>query len=95
MIYSTSGSCKTSFIESYSNQNLIVFGGDDTEFHYDRLHLEKFDIESPAIKTISSDDAGAHKNLKTKVEDLFRFGRFYLSCTLCKACSPNSERELF
>ena len=28
-------------------------------------------------KTVILDDAGAYKNLKTKVEDFFRFGRHY------------------
>ena len=36
-----------------------------------------FGIEQLANKTINLDDAGAYKNLKTKVEDLFRFGRHH------------------
>ena len=82
--YGTTGSGKTSFLKYYSNQttsNFIVFCRIETEFHYDRyvqvLQLEKFDIESLAGKTIILDDAAAYKNLKTIVEDLFRFGRHH------------------
>ena len=39
------------------------------------LQLEKIGIESLANKTNILDDAGAFKQLRTKVEDLFRFGR--------------------
>ena len=41
------------------------------------LQLQKFDIESFAHKTINLDNEGAYKNLETKVEDLFRFGRHH------------------
>ena len=41
------------------------------------LQLENINIESLANKTIILDNAGAYKNLKTKVEDLFRFGRHH------------------
>ena len=41
------------------------------------LQLEKIGIESLANKTVILDDAGAHKSLKTEVEDLFRFGRHH------------------
>ena len=41
------------------------------------LQLENLNIESLANKTIILDDAGAYKNLKTKVEDVFRFGRHH------------------
>ena len=41
------------------------------------LQLEKIVIESVANKTVLLDDAGAYKSLKTKVEDLFRFGRHH------------------
>ena len=41
------------------------------------LQLEKLEIESLAIRTIFLDEAGAYKNPKTKVEDLFRFGRHH------------------
>ena len=34
---------------------------------------KKTEIESLANKTVILDEAGAYKNLKTKVEDLFRF----------------------
>ena len=41
------------------------------------LQLENFGIQQLANKTIILDDAGAYKNHKTKVEDLFRFGRHH------------------
>ena len=41
------------------------------------LQLEKIEIESLANKTVILDDAGAFKQLRTKVEDLFRFGRHH------------------
>ena len=37
--------------------------------------MEKVSIESLANKIVVLDDAGAYKNLRLKVEDLFRFGR--------------------
>ena len=80
----STGSGKTSFLKYHLNQNkskFIVFGRDRTEFHYDRcvplLQLQKFDIESFACKTINLDNEGAYKNLETKSEDLFRFGRHH------------------
>ena len=82
LIYGTSGSGKTSFLKHYLDQtetNFIVFGRDEREFHASNfvplLKLENIDIESLANKTIILDDAGAFKQLRTKVEDLFRFGR--------------------
>ena len=81
LIYGTSGSGKTSFLKYYLDQtktNFIVFGRDETEFKDNYillLQLEKIEIESLANRTIILDDAGAYKQLKTKVEDLFRFGR--------------------
>ena len=81
LIYGTSGSGKSSFLKSYldpTKSNIIHFGGDETEFRDNfvpLLQLEKIEIESLANATINLDDAGAYKNLKTKVEDLFRFGR--------------------
>ena len=82
LIYGTSGSGKTSFLKYYLDQtktNFIVFGRDEREFHASNfvplLKLENIGIESLANKTIILDDAGAYKQLKTKVEDLFRFGR--------------------
>ena len=41
------------------------------------LQLEKIGIESLANKIVVLDDAGAYKSPKTKVEDLFRFGRHH------------------
>ena len=41
------------------------------------LQLENIGIEQLANKTVILDDAGAYKNLKTKVKDLFRFGRHH------------------
>ena len=81
LIYGTSGSGKTSFLKYYLDQtktNFIVFGRDETEFpdnYVPLLQLEKIEIESLANKTVILDDAGAFKQLRTKVEDLFRFGR--------------------
>ena len=83
LIYGTSGSGKTSFLKYYLDQtktNFIVFGRDENEFkdnYIPLLQLEKIEIESLANKTVILDDAGAYKNLKTKVEDLFRFGRHH------------------
>ena len=42
-------------------------------YHY--CSWKKVGIESLANKIVVLDDAGAYKNLKIKVEDLFRFGR--------------------
>ena len=41
------------------------------------LQLEKIGIESLANKTVILVDAGAYKSVKTKEEDLFRFGRHH------------------
>ena len=41
------------------------------------LQLEKIEIEKLANRAIILDDAGAYKNLRIKVEDLFRFGRHH------------------
>ena len=83
-MYGTTGIEKTSFLKHYLNQtkaDFLVFGRDNTEFHeqncVDLLQLEKFDIESLANKTIILDDAGAYKQLHTRVENLFRFGRHH------------------
>ena len=82
-MYGTSGSGKTSFLKYYLDQtksDFIVFGRDEAEFpgrFVQLLQLENITIESLAGKTIILDDAGAHKQLKTKVEDLFRFGRHH------------------
>ena len=83
-MYGTSGSGKTSFLKYYLDQtksDFIVFGRDKTEFRQENyiplFQLEKIEIESLANKTVILDDAGAYKQLKTKVEDLFRFGRHH------------------
>ena len=83
LIYSTSGSGKTSFLKYYLDQtktNFIVFGRDEKECkdnYIPLLQLEKIEIESLAKRTTILDDAGAYRNLKTKVEDIFRFGRHH------------------
>ena len=41
------------------------------------LQLQKIGIESLSNKIVVLDDAGAYKSFKTKVEDLFRFGRHH------------------
>ena len=82
-MYGTSGSGKISFLKYYLDQtksDFIVFGRDEAEFpgrFVQLLQLENVTIESLAGKTIILDDAGAYKQLKTKVEDLFRFGRHH------------------
>ena len=75
---------KTSFLKHYLDQtksDYIGFGHDANEFHDNRfvqiLQLEQIKTETLANKTIFLDDAGGYKNLKTKVEDLFRFGRHH------------------
>ena len=79
LFYGTSGSGKTSFLKFYLEQtisNFIVFGRDETEFsdnYVSLLQLENINIELLAIKTINLDDVGAFKQLRTKVEHLFRF----------------------
>ena len=77
VIFGSSGSGKTSFLKHYLNQtksDYIVFGRDVNEFknnYVEVMQLKKFEIESLANKTIILDEAGAYKNLKTKVEDFF------------------------
>ena len=88
IIYGSSGSGKTSFLKHYlaidnaqvaGQRAYVVFGRDEREFPSQNfvslLQLEKVGIESLANKIVVLDDAGAYKSLKTKVEDLFRFGR--------------------
>ena len=84
IIYGSSGSGKTSFLKHYlsrigEQRTYVVFGRDEREFPSQNfvplLQLEKVAIESLANKIVVLDDAGAYKSLKTKVEDLFRFGR--------------------
>ena len=56
----------------------LVFGRDEREFPSQNfvplLQLENISIEQLVKKIVKLDDAGAYKNLKIKVEDLFRFG---------------------
>ena len=63
---------------SRSKRLFIVFGRDEKQFPASNfvplLQLEKVGIESLANKMVILDDAGAYKNLKTEVGDLFRFG---------------------
>ena len=82
IIYGSSGSGKTSFLKQYLAQvqrTCVVFGRDEREFPSQKfvplLQLEKVSIESLTNKIVVLDDAGAYKSLKTKVEDLFRYGR--------------------
>ena len=82
IIYGSSGSGKTSFLKHYLAQvqrTYVVFGRDEREFPSQNfvplLQLEKVSIESPTNKIVVLDDAGAYKSLKTKVENLFRYGR--------------------
>ena len=84
LIYRSSASGKTSFLKHYLTQiqrRYVVFGRDEKEFPASNflplLQLEKIGIESIANKIVVLDDAGAYKSLKTKVEDLFRFGRHH------------------
>ena len=59
----------------------LVFGRDEREFPSQNfvplLQLENVNIEQLANKIVILDDAGAYKNLKTKIEDLFRYGRHH------------------
>ena len=104
LIYVTSGSGKTSFLKYYLDQiksNFIVFGRDETEYDYDRyaplLQLENIEVDKLANKTVILDDAGAFKQLRTTVEDLFRFGRHHSIQVIYLAhyAKVHSERELF
>ena len=81
LIHGTSGSGKTYSLKYYLDQtklNFIVIGRDENEFgdnYVPLLQLENIEIEKLANKTIILDDAGAFKQLRTKVEDFFRYGR--------------------
>ena len=82
IIYGSSGSGKTSFLKHYLAQvqrTYVVFGRDEREFPSQSfvplLQLEKVSIESLTNKIVVLDDAGAYKSLKTKLEDLFKYGR--------------------
>ena len=88
LIYGSSTSGNTSFLKHYLTQiaelrkrSYVVFGRDGNEFPASNfvplLQLEKIGIQSLANKIVVLDDAGAYKSLKTKVEDLFRFGRHH------------------
>ena len=84
IIYGSSGSGKTSFLEHYlahTPRTYVVFGRDIREFPSQNfvplLQLENVSIEQLANKIVILDDAGAYKSLKTKVEDLFRYGRHH------------------
>ena len=83
LIYGTSGSGKTSFLKYYLDQtksNFIVFCRNENEFndnYIPLLQFENIEIEKLANRTIILDNADAYKNLRTKVEDLFRFGRHH------------------
>ena len=93
IIYGSSGSGKTSFLKHYlahatanatANafpRTYVVFGRDEREFPSQNfaplLQLENVSIEQLTNKIVILDDAGAYKSLKTKVEDLFRYGRHH------------------
>ena len=88
IIYGSSGSGKTSFLKYYlsqstklQNSSYVVFGRDEREFPSQNfvplLQLENISIEQLVNKVVILDDAGAYKCLKTKVEDLFRYGRHH------------------
>ena len=93
IIYGSSGSGKTSFLKHYlgpyttatanaqQQVKYLVFERDEREFPSQNfvplLQLENVSIEQLANKIVILDDAGAYKSLKTKVEDLFRYGRHH------------------
>ena len=83
IIYGSSGSGKTSLKHylAHTPRTYVVFGRDEREFPYQNfvplLQLENVSIEQLANKIVILDDAGAYKSLKTKVEDLFRYGRHH------------------
>ena len=89
IIYGSSGSGKTSFLKHYlahattnaTPRTYVVFGRDEREFPSQNfaplLQLENVSIEQLANKIVILDDACANKSLKTKVEDLFRYGRHH------------------
>ena len=76
LIYGTSGSGKISFLKYYLDQTkskFIVFGRDEPELsdnYVPLLQLENIETVKLANKTVILDDAGAFKQLRTKVEDL-------------------------
>ena len=89
IIYGSSDSGKTSFLKHYlahatanaTPRTYVVFGRDEREFPSQNFaplqQLENVSIEQLANKIVILDDAGAYKSLKTKVEDLFRYGRHH------------------
>ena len=83
IIYGSSGSGKTSLKHylAHTPRTYVIFGRDEREFPYQNfvplLQLENVSIEQLANKIVILDDAGAYKSLKTKVEDLFRYGRHH------------------
>ena len=84
IIYGSSGSGKTSFLKHYLTliqRSYVVFGRDEREFPSQNFvplqQLANVSIGQLANKIVILDDAGAFKNLKTNIEDLFRFGRHH------------------
>ena len=89
IIYGSSGPGKTSFLKHYlahatanaTPRTYVNFGRDEREFPSQNfaplLQLENVSIEQLADKIVILDDAGAYKSLKTKVEDLLRYGRHH------------------
>ena len=84
IIYGSSGSGKTSFLKHYLTQvqqSYLVFGRDEREFPPQNFvplqQLANVSTGQLANKIVILDDAGAFKNLKTNIEDLFRFGRHH------------------
>ena len=82
LVYGASGSGKTNFIKWYLNTlklDYIVFGKDSTEWPEDKFinhnQLDQINLEKINNKTIILDDLGSYKNLKSIVDDLFRYGR--------------------
>ena len=84
LIYGTSVSGKTSFLQYHIHQTkskIIVFDRDETGFpdnYVPLLQIENINFQSLANKAIILDNSGAYKNLETKVEYLFRFGRHHI-----------------
>ena len=90
--FGSSGSGKTFFLRnclSRGKSNHVVFGRDSSEFPEQNfiplLQLEKIGIELLANKIVVLGDAGAYKSPKTKVQDLFRFGRHHNIPVICLA----------
>ena len=83
ILYGGSDSGKTTFLKFYlEKHNLtdyIVFARDAKEWntkHFIAIeHFKNIPMEKLKGKTIILDDAGAYKDLRSKVEDFIRFGR--------------------